>query len=111
MSPKESRKMGKAPPYEITPRILALVRQIDERPLIASSVFHLLAALQDRPQTAMELMAEMEFSHRYAFRTRYFRPALDLGLVEMTRSESPTAKNQQYRLTERGRASISEVLR
>ncbi len=61
------------------------------------------AALQDGPKTAVELMAEMKFSHRHAFRTRYLRPALALRLVEMTRPESPTAKNQKYRLTERWR--------
>ena len=102
---------SKTPPYEITPRILALVGQIGERPLIASSVFHLPAALQNEPKTAMELIAGMEFSHRYAFRARYFRPVLDLGLVEMTHHESPTAKNQEYQLTERRQASMPEVLR
>ena len=189
MSRKESRKMGNAPPYEITPWILVLVGQIGEHLLIASSVFHyefdfihpfeddngrmrrlwqililtrwqpllahlaverfvyahqseyykairgsseaeestifiefmlevilealqasqvsdqvawLLAALQDGSKTAMELMAEMRFSHCHAFRTRYLRPVLDLELVEMTHHESPTAKNQRYRLMERG---------
>ncbi len=61
------------------------------------------AALQDGPKTAVELMAEMKFSHRHAFRTRYLRPAQDLGLVEMTLPESPTSKDQKYRLMERGR--------
>ncbi len=58
----------------------------------------LLAALKESPKTAAELMAELGLSHRPTFRKNYLRPAMDAGLVEMTRPESPTAKNQKYRL-------------
>ena len=39
------------------------------------------------------------------FPNNYIRPALEAGLVEMTRPESPTARNQRYRLTASGRAA------
>ena len=66
-------------------------------------VARLLAALRKGPKTAAELMAEMGLSHRPTFRNNYIRPAMSAGLVEMTRPESPTAKNQKYRLTTPGR--------
>ena len=37
------------------------------------------------------------------FRKNYLHPAMSAGLVEMTHPESPTAKNQKYRLAVRGR--------
>jgi len=58
----------------------------------------LLAVLRRGPQTAAELMAELGLSHRPTFRKNYLRPALDANLVEMTRPDSPTAKNQKYRI-------------
>ena len=58
----------------------------------------LLAALQEGPKTAAELMEELGLLHRPTFRKNYLQPAMDAGLVEMTHPESPTAKNQKYRL-------------
>ena len=37
------------------------------------------------------------------YQVPWINPALSAGLVEMTRPESPTARNQKYRLTARGR--------
>ena len=70
---------------------------------VSDQVARLLAALRKGPKTATELMAEMGMSHRPTFRNNYIRPAMSAGLVEMTRPESPTAKNQKYRLTARRR--------
>lgn len=58
----------------------------------------LLAALREGPKTTAELMAELGLLHRPTFRKNYLRPAMEAGLVEMTHTESPTAKNQRYRL-------------
>ena len=77
---------------------------------VSDQVARLLAGLRDGPKTATELMAALGLSHRPTFRNNYIRPALLAGLVEMTRPESPTAKNQKYRLAARGRlqqASLS----
>ena len=72
---------------------------------VSDQVARLLAALQDGAKSATELMASLKLSHRPTFRNNYIRPALSAGLVEMTRPESPTAKNQRYRLTAHGRAA------
>lgn len=65
---------------------------------VTDQVAALLAALRQEPKTASELMAELGLSHRPTFRKNYLRPAMDAGRVEMTRPDSPTAKNQKYRL-------------
>ena len=72
---------------------------------VTDQVVRLLASLQEGPKTATELMAGLGLSHRPTFRSNYIRPAIAAALVEMTRPESPTAKNQKYRLTARGRAA------
>ena len=65
---------------------------------VTDQVARLLATLKGSPKTVAELMAELGLSHRPTFRKNYLRPAMDAGLVEMTRPESPTAKNKKYRL-------------
>ena len=69
---------------------------------VSDQVARLLKALAKGPGTAAQLMADMGLSHRPTFRKNYLRPAISAGLVEMTRPESPTARNQKYRLTDRG---------
>jgi Fic family protein len=70
---------------------------------VTDQVARLLDLLREGPQSAAQLLARLGLSHRPTLRANYLRPALALGLVEMTRPESPTAKNQAYRLTARGR--------
>ena len=69
---------------------------------VSDQVARLLKALRKGPKTAARLMADMRLSHRPTFRKNYLRPAISAGLVEMTCPESPTHRNQKYRLTARG---------
>ena len=116
--------------------LLGWLDSTHEHPLIASSVFHcefefihpwipvasdqagdqvsdqvarLLAALRTGPKTTADLMADLGLSHRPTFRKNYLHPAMSAGLVEMTRPGSPSAKNQKYRLTARGRRMKQKV--
>jgi len=73
-----------------------VIDQVDDQ--VSDQVGALLGVLRRGPQTAAELMAELGLSHRPTFRKNYLRPVLDAGLAEMTRPDSPTAKNQKYRL-------------
>ncbi len=72
---------------------------------VTDQVARLLAQLRNGPKSANQLIAALGLSHRPTFRQNYIRPALSAGLVEMTLPESPTARNQKYRLTARGRAA------
>ena len=53
---------------------------------VTDQVGRLLNLLLDGPHTAAQLLARLGLSHRPTLRANYLRPALALGLVEMTRS-------------------------
>ena len=54
--------------------------------------------------TRGELQSALGLEHREHFRSAYLSPALDAGLIEMTRPDKPNSRLQRYRLTEAGRA-------
>ena len=58
----------------------------------------------------VELQSVLGLSDRKSFFERYLRPALELGLVEMTRPGQPNSRMQKYRLTEKGKKGWSETL-
>ena len=73
---------------------------------VTDQVARLLAELRNGPKSATELMGALGLSHRPTFRNNYISPALSAELVAMTLPESPTARNQKYRLTARGRSAV-----
>lgn len=75
---------------------------------VSDQVAQLVAALRTGSKSAAELMGIIGLSHRPTFRKNYLRPAMSAGLVEMTHPASPTAKNQKYRLTARGREILGD---
>ena len=76
---------------------------------VTDQVARLIEGLQGGPRSARELMGALGLSHRPTFRNNYIRPALDAGLVEMTHPDAPTARNQKYRLTARGRPAAGLI--
>ena len=50
-----------------------------------------------------EIQRALGLKHEDHFREAYLKPALALGLVEMTRPDKPKSRLQRYRLTETGR--------
>jgi len=56
----------------------------------------------DKPLERHELQSQLSLKDRESFRERYLKPALDLGLIEMTIPGKPNSRLQQYRLTEQG---------
>ena len=102
---RQSSATGESTPFItfMLETILEAIRGSQTSDQVDDQVALLLAGLQEGPKTAAELMSELGLSHRPTFRNNYIRPAISEGLVEMTRPESPTAKNQKYRLTTHGR--------
>ena len=109
---RKSSSKGESTPFIVLmlEAILEAVRDFSttdqESDHVTDQVARLLAELRDRPKTASEIMATLGLSHRPTFRNNYIRPALDAGLIEMTRPEAPTARNQKYRLKTRGRLVV-----
>lgn len=50
-----------------------------------------------------ELMVLLNIKHAPTFRTTYIKPALELGLVEMTIPDKPKSQFQKYKLTALGK--------
>ena len=110
---RQSSAKGESTPFiafmlDIILQTLRIPLSIDqasdqESDQVSDQVARLLAVLGKGPKTTAEIMAAMGLSHRPSFRRNYIRPAMSAGLVSMTRPESPTAKNQRYRITERGK--------
>lgn len=57
----------------------------------------------DKKLARNELQSRLSLKDRESFRERYLKPALDLGLIEMTIPSKPNSRLQQYRLTDQGR--------
>ena len=117
-----TRPFGRAPPRERAPRsspsclevILEALRKRhttdQESDHLTDQVARLLVELRDGPKGAVESHGhDRSCRHRPTFRNNYIRPALEAGLIEMTRPESPTARNQRYRLTARGRGGDAMI--
>ena len=104
---RESSTKGDSTPF-ITYMLEAIHEAISTpqaTPQITPQVARLLSVLKGE-MSARQILRALGLSDRKSFRQRYLLPALDHALVEMTHPESPTARNQRYRLTARGRATM-----
>lgn len=71
-------------------------------PQVTPQVGELLGAIQGE-MGREALQAALGLSDRKSFRERYLKPALAVGLIEMTIPDKPNSRLQQYRLTDKGR--------
>jgi len=60
-------------------------------------------------QSREELQTTLGLTDRKSFRQRYLKPALEAGLIEMTRPEKPQSCLQAYRLTYGAKARLAEL--
>ena len=50
----------------------------------------------DIPYTASALMEKLNLKSKEGFRRNYLRPAMDMGLIQMTIPDKPNSRNQRY---------------
>ena len=74
--------------------------QVD--PQVTPQVKRLLSVLKGE-MSRQEIQHALGLKDRKSLRQRYLLPALQAGYIEMTRPDTPNARNQQYRPTPRGR--------
>lgn len=67
-----------------------------------------LIKILDREMNRLELQEKLNLSDRKHFRIHYLKPALEAGLIEMTKPEIPNSRSQKYRLTVKG-IQIKEI--
>lgn len=64
---------------------------------ISEYVGRLLEVMEfDVPYTANQIMSKLGIKAKENFRQNYLRPAMEIGLVEMTIPEKPRSRNQRY---------------
>jgi len=64
---------------------------------VTEQVGRLLAVFGGDDLSAKELLERLKLKHRQSFRNLYLRPALELGLIEMTAPDKPNSSKQKYR--------------
>ena len=103
---RESSARGESTPFIVymLDTILAALLTPQETPQVTPQVERLLSVLEGE-MSRREILRALGLSDRKSFRQRYLSPALECGYVEMTRADTPNARNQKYRLTARGRAA------
>jgi hypothetical protein len=69
-------------------------------PQVTPEINKLLSVMQGEEDRAT-LQAKLGLKDRESFRRLYLRPALDLGLIEMTIPDKPRSRMQRYRLATR----------
>lgn len=69
---------------------------------VTGEVGRLLKVLRDEMKRT-ELQNALGLKHEDHFRDAYLKPALELGMVEMTLPDKPRSRLQKYRLTAAGR--------
>ncbi len=69
---------------------------------ITEQVDNLLAVLEDKTYSTMEIMPLLNLKHRPTFFYNYLQPSIELGLIEMTIPDKPKSSKQRYKLSEKG---------
>ena len=104
----ESNRAGASTPFiafmlqVIHDALAALDGTPQVTPQVTQQVARLLSALHGEMDRAA-IQAALGLTDRNSFQQRYLQPALQAGLIELTRPEAPTSRFQRYRLTPRGR--------
>ena len=60
----------------------------------------------DGEKSRSELQHALGLNHQEHFRAAYLSPALELGMLEMTRPKTPKSRLQRYRRTQKGTQMI-----
>lgn len=94
--------------FTITYRKLAAEYKVDElvgnvagTDKVTNQVKKLITCLKGKTLLKKEILVALDMKHRPTLEQDYIKPALNLGLIEMTQSDSPRSPTQKYRLTEK----------
>ena len=72
-------------------------RMSDGEENLTEYVKHLLEIMEyDVPYTGTALMSKLGLKSKEAFRKNYMKPAMELGLIQMTIPDKPKSRNQRY---------------
>lgn len=78
-----------------------------DTPQVTPQVIELLNTIKGE-MSRDDLQTALGLQDRKSFSERYLKPALNAGLIEMTIPDKPNSRLQRYRLTTKGKYSISQ---
>lgn len=87
-------------------RKLAAEYKVDgfvEEAVNTEQVKKLITCLKEKTLSKKEILVALDMKHRPTLEQDYIKPALELGLIEMTQPDSPRSPTQKYRLAEKGK--------
>lgn len=70
---------------------------------VTDQVKKLITCLKGKTLSKKEILVALDMKHRPTLEQEYIKPALELGLIEMSQPDSPRSPTQKYRLTEKGK--------
>ncbi len=76
---------------------------------LADPVDRVVFSLSTGALSPADIRHQVGIKHRPTFRKNYLHPALRQDFIEMTIPDKPTSRNQQYRLTEKGKRRLHEI--
>ena len=76
----------------------------------SSPRFSLLLKFLETEANVSTLLSKLGSSNRIDLVRRYLRPLLSAGLIERTIPDKPTSRFQKYRLTDKGRAALANMI-
>ena len=71
---------------------------------VTEQVKKLITCLKEKTLSKKEILVALDMKHRPTLEQDYIKPALELGLIEMTQPDSPRSPTQKYRLTKKGKS-------
>ena len=74
-----------------------LVHDLTQTDQVTVQVQRFVDVIGNETLSAKELLERLELKHRPTFMKTYVRPALELGLLEMTVPDKPRSNKQKYR--------------
>ncbi|MBQ7651581.1 MAG: hypothetical protein IJS15_11515, partial [Victivallales bacterium] len=78
--------------------------------VFSSPVKRVLEVLNEINEGSMSVLQKrLGIKYKGDFHQRYIRPAMQLGVIELTQPDSPHSPTQKYRLTEKGRNYLSHL--
>lgn len=64
----------------------------------------------DKEMNRLEIQEKLNLSDRENFRAKYLKPALEQGIIEMTKPDKPNSRLQKYRLAISGKQLKNKIL-
>jgi len=95
------RRNGMLHNFAIVFALIELLQTEQVREQVTEQVERLMSVLGKETLSAKELLSKLKLRHRQSFSNLYLKPALELGLIEMTLPDKPNSSKQKYQAKRR----------